>query len=311
MKSGARKTGGKVFRMKNLTDIEVHEETLKASAREKSATLVLLEYLAEMERRRAYLARGYSSLWNYVEKGLGYSPAQTGERISALRLMKAVPEVRESVESGKLSLTTAAALGQFMKREKKTVSEIQSILPEVENKSSREVERMLLPETTAPKPDRIKPVSKTTTQITIEVDEEFMALLKRAEEIAGSSAKETLKKTLQAYIRSKRPEPRRAAHPAPEVEAEVSPPQGRYIPAQERRLVRKRSGDQCEHRDKITGRRCDARRFLEFHHCDPYAYGGAHSVRNMKHLCHAHHRALSNSAPAAGTSTPRFDRATG
>jgi hypothetical protein len=37
-----------------------------------------------------------------------------------------------------------------------------------------------------------------------------------------------------------------------------------------------------------NGRRCDARRFLEFHHVVPYAAGGQPTVENIQLRCRAH-----------------------
>ena len=61
-----------------ISDEELHVQTLTASANEKQATLVLLEHLAEVDHRRLFALRGYSSLWEYVHKALGFSEAQTG-----------------------------------------------------------------------------------------------------------------------------------------------------------------------------------------------------------------------------------------
>ena len=37
-----------------------------------------------------------------------------------------------------------------------------------------------------------------------------------------------------------------------------------------------------------TGRRCEARGFLEFHHKTPYAEGGAATVENIELRCRSH-----------------------
>jgi 5-methylcytosine-specific restriction endonuclease McrA len=61
----------------------------------------------------------------------------------------------------------------------------------------------------------------------------------------------------------------------------------RYIPAAVRRAVRNRDGNQCQFLG-ITGQRCSARRYLQFHHLDPWGCGGATSVENIVLMCRAH-----------------------
>jgi hypothetical protein len=61
----------------------------------------------------------------------------------------------------------------------------------------------------------------------------------------------------------------------------------RYIPAEIKRAVWLRDGGRCAFVAR-SGRRCQARRFLEFHHLDPFGTGGATSVDNIALRCRAH-----------------------
>ncbi len=60
----------------------------------------------------------------------------------------------------------------------------------------------------------------------------------------------------------------------------------RHIPAAVRREVWKRDGGQCAFVG--TEGRCRERGFLEFHHVQPYAEGGAAVVANLEIRCRAH-----------------------
>ncbi|HEY6195458.1 MAG TPA: hypothetical protein VI504_10480, partial [Candidatus Eisenbacteria bacterium] len=64
---------------------------------------------------------------------------------------------------------------------------------------------------------------------------------------------------------------------------------GRHIPAEVKRKVRERDGWQCtfvsEH-----GKRCEARRGLEFDHIEAAARGGAATVSNVRLRCRAHNQ---------------------
>jgi hypothetical protein len=61
----------------------------------------------------------------------------------------------------------------------------------------------------------------------------------------------------------------------------------RNIPAEVRRAVAARDGDRCAF-VATNGRRCDERRFLEFHHVVPYGAGGKATVENIQLRCRAH-----------------------
>jgi hypothetical protein len=61
----------------------------------------------------------------------------------------------------------------------------------------------------------------------------------------------------------------------------------RGIPAPVKRFVWKRDGGQCTFRS-ADGRRCTERHRLEFHHDDPYAFGGDRSPDNICLMCKPH-----------------------
>ena len=58
----------------------------------------------------------------------------------------------------------------------------------------------------------------------------------------------------------------------------------RHIPAEVKRAVSQRDGDQCAFVSG-GGRRCTERTFLEFHHVQPYAHGGAATEANISLRC--------------------------
>ncbi|HEY6103305.1 MAG TPA: hypothetical protein VI007_08805 [bacterium] len=63
----------------------------------------------------------------------------------------------------------------------------------------------------------------------------------------------------------------------------------RHIPAEVKRGVWLRDGGRCAF-IAHSGRRCNARGFLEFHHKKPYAAGGEATVENVELRCRAHNR---------------------
>jgi hypothetical protein len=64
-------------------------------------------------------------------------------------------------------------------------------------------------------------------------------------------------------------------------------PGSRDLAAKLRRAVWRRDGGRCAFRSK-SGRRCNERAFLEFHHLDPHGVGGEATVANIELRCRAH-----------------------
>ena len=312
--------------MKNIAHLSnesLHLLAVSAASNERSATLVLLDHLAEIDRRRMHAAMGYSSLWQYVCQALGYSESQAFERISAMRLMIKVPEIKVALEAGNISLTTTAKLASHVRREKTEPIETLSLLKSITGKSSREVDRVLACESSTDlvaRPDQLKPISEETTRITIDVDQEFLELMNRVRELKGhpgssnqevfrlamkslvkrhevkSVVQEVAKPPMQTTHQNSSPHtiPHTTLFGAPQVSsASPSPSSGadsRYISVVTKNKIRLRSGDQCEFIDPTSKKRCDCKTKLEFDHIIPYLLGGQTTFVNLRHYCSAHNQ---------------------
>src|SRR5688500_3328425 len=77
-----------------------------AREKERQVLLDLLHYLLEIERRRAYLVWGYSSLFVVLTDGLGYEKASAYRRLLALEALRSMPEIEDKLTDGSLSLST-------------------------------------------------------------------------------------------------------------------------------------------------------------------------------------------------------------
>ena len=64
---------------------------------------------------------------------------------------------------------------------------------------------------------------------------------------------------------------------------------GRHIPMHVRHAVWKRDGGRCTFVAE-NGHRCESRKFLEFHHEEPFARGSAPTVVNIRLRCRAHNQ---------------------
>ncbi|UCF06448.1 MAG: hypothetical protein JSV33_05310 [bacterium] len=114
----------------------------------------ILRYLWEVDRRRLYLPRGYSSLFEFCTGYLKYSRSAAGKRIRAARHLARFPKVAGILLSGEIDLCVLSLVSGILTRENagETLSWIKGrSFREVELLVSRHrPERMLR--------DRVKPV---------------------------------------------------------------------------------------------------------------------------------------------------------
>jgi len=81
--------------------------------KETEATVELLQYLGELDSRRAYEGLGYSSLFDFCTRHLKYSEPGASRRISCARVMRDYDGVREKLFSREVSLSTLSLVASF------------------------------------------------------------------------------------------------------------------------------------------------------------------------------------------------------
>ncbi len=93
-----------------LSDRELLRETRNLVRHERHLQGAIIDHLAEIEARGLYLERGFSSLFDYAVRELGYSDAAAARRIGVMRLCADQPDAREGLRDGSLTLSAAAEL---------------------------------------------------------------------------------------------------------------------------------------------------------------------------------------------------------
>jgi hypothetical protein len=81
------------------------------------------------------------------------------------------------------------------------------------------------------------------------------------------------------------------ARPRKDLSTTDASPFSRRIPAAVRRAVHARDGGRCRCVD-ASGRRCEARHHLEYHHIHPFGRGGDHRPDNIRLMCAQHNAYL-------------------
>ena len=102
-----------------LSDRELLRETSNLVRHERHLQGAVIDHLAEIEARGLYLQRGFSSLFDYAVRELGYSDAAAARRIGATRLCADQADAREGLRDGSLTLSAAAELQWAFDRQRR------------------------------------------------------------------------------------------------------------------------------------------------------------------------------------------------
>lgn len=86
---------------------------------ERKTTAEILDLIREIDRRKLYLELGHTSLFSYLTKALGYTPASAQRRIDSARLLQAIPELKKDLAEGKLNLMQTSLVAQSLRQKQK------------------------------------------------------------------------------------------------------------------------------------------------------------------------------------------------
>ena len=116
-----------------LSDRELLRETRNLVRHERHLQGAVIDHLSEIEARGLYLERGFSSLFDYAVRELGYSDAAAARRIGAMRLCADQPDAREGLRDGSLTLSAAAELQWAFDRQRRrgSISGTAAIAPAI------------------------------------------------------------------------------------------------------------------------------------------------------------------------------------
>ncbi len=93
-----------------LSDDQLLAQTGTLAQLDRQLQVFVIDHLLEIEARALHLRRGFSSLFDYVTRGLGYSDGAAYRRIGAMRLCAQMAGTRERLRDGSLTLDAAAQL---------------------------------------------------------------------------------------------------------------------------------------------------------------------------------------------------------
>ena len=133
-------------RLEALSDDDLLRALAQLNTQRQKMLADLLAHLAEVDARRLYAERGFSSLHGYCVESLGMSEDAAFARIRVARLARRFPRVLELIACGRLHLTGARLLAPHV-----TSDNVGELLAEAAGQTRRDIEKMLARR--FPKPD--------------------------------------------------------------------------------------------------------------------------------------------------------------
>jgi len=260
-----------------LTDRNLLSGIKAFVSKERKITSIIISHLEEIERRKLYSDLKYSSLFRYCTGELGYSEDQACRRINAMRVSRKLPQVKEKIDSGKITSTTLNLFSAASNELKLKPKEQNKLLQVLEKKSKRECQieidkiRASKGKEKPPKRAYTKIDTGKKTRVSLSLDHQVIDDLR-----SMASEKKMALEDYVSFLVSKE----KSSAPAPtaiksQKGKEVG--KGRYIPKRVKEFVRARANNQCE--------KCGSTHQLQFEHQKPVAHGGESRKENLKLYC--------------------------
>lgn len=253
------------MKLNHLTDETLLKDTNFLAEKERVLSSQVLWHLKEIDRRKLYVELRCSSLFDYCVKILKYSEGQASRRVSGCRLLKDLPIIAEKLEEGSLNLTQLNQASFFFRDEKITNPEDKArILKKIENKSTRETERIL-------HENKKEAVSRN---VFIVVKEETKKKLDKVRDLKAHTCPDN-----DSLLTKMCDEVSKIWDPTLIKRHVAGSTETRFVPKMVQAEVWRRDRGECT--------KCKSTYALELDHIKPYAMGGKTTVENLRLLCRA------------------------
>lgn len=288
--------------MKQITDLVLNQKIKSLAAEERSLTKEILLHIAEVDRRKLFLKMAYPSLFEYLTKEIGYSAGAAHRRIDAARLIHKVPEVSASIENGSLHLSQISKVQRICRHIKKEsgktveVTIQKEILQKIENKNSEQTDLILAQEFNV----EIKTAEKKSVQrdesvrVELTFTKEEMELIKKAQALlsnkTGGGLKDTLVEMADKIIKAHAPRTNALAINTPRGKKSTSTVEVKLLRSVTPKLKKEilNRDQSCQFISPQTGKKCNAKHFLEIDHIEPRYLDGPNAPQNLRVLCKSH-----------------------
>jgi hypothetical protein len=135
--------------LKTISKEDLRTYIQKLVRTERKITAAVLKCIAEVDRRKLHLEWGFSSLFDYLTNGLGYSESAAYRRMQGALAFSQIPELEKKIEDGKINLSQITQVQVAVKAEQKLTGKRvllerkREIFAKLENKNKSETDKIL------------------------------------------------------------------------------------------------------------------------------------------------------------------------
>ena len=329
----------KNYSLTHLSDESLRRELSAAAANENEATAELLAHIAEFDFRKLFLPAAFPSMLDYCMGELRLSEDAAKKRLKVARVGRECPGVFEALASGRVHLSGLVVLATHLSpgnaaellaaATHKSREQIEHVVAErfpkldvpaqvtaitdggeapCEEVGSARTPDMTLRRAESGAPGhpnlhaRVSPLSAQAYAVQFTRSREADERFRRAQDLLGhqvatndiAEVYDRAIKELVARLERTRcaatSQPQRAPRPAAG---------SRHVAADVRRVVWERDKGQCTYVSE-SGRRCEARRGLQFDHVKAFARGGEATPENLRLRCPGHNQHAAEQTYGAG-----------
>jgi len=314
------------YSLSHVRDDVLLQDLAALTSQDRVTTASMLAHIGEVDARRLYAPGGYSCMHAYCVGELRLSEDAASRRIQAARAARRFPVLFPALAEGRLHLTAVNLLAPYLTdanavelidlathRRKSEIEEIlvrrfgpsdvtiaslrpvsvserheSSALAHVECHTPDESAPHAAEETATDSDERLEArylLQVTISKTTQEKLRYAQTLL--SHDVPNGDMAEVLDRALDQLIVQL--EKRKAGASATRAPRLGRSERVRHIPMDVKHAVWKRDGRQCTFVSS-RGVRCGARKFLEFDHVDPVAFGGAATIAGIRLRCRAHNQ---------------------
>jgi 5-methylcytosine-specific restriction endonuclease McrA len=295
------------YDLEHLADDSLLDGLHSLVEKDRQATADLLAHIGEVARRRLFFPMGHHSMQAYCVRVLHLSESAASKRVQVARKGWVLPVIFEAIAEGRVHLSGMNLLVPFIDEEN-----VHELIAAAAHRTCREIELLLAECFPKPTPEEgvedlnvkdvnaaphlrtcsgVKPIAPQQYLVQFGLNEQQQERLQYARQLMSHrnptgnltvlhmTAVELLIERLEKEIFAATDSPRAGAGSS----------SSRHIPANVARAVWARDGGQCTYLSS-SGRRCESKWKIEFHHIVDFARGGKSTIDNLRLLCHGHNQ---------------------
>ncbi len=258
----------------------LHRQAITAASNLRIAESRLIDLFQQIEACSGFLQLGYTSLHVYATEALGLSDDCAYKLIRVQRKAVEVPDLKEAVASGKITVSKAVVIVPVINPRNKNYW-----IEMAANSSKRELEKAVAevnPELA--KSEKAKPIGNNLIKLELTLTEDAFALLKRAQELFEQKKSTALTFAETIHLLSEQFVKREDPVEKADRNAHKTGPGASKI-----HKVHRRDRGRCQF-VHANGKPCQQRKWLHVHHIKPKEEGGGDEPENLITLCSAHHK---------------------